>query len=233
VARLFSFAGGVIFLASLLYFAYWYAAPGAPASRLAGPDGSSPSAAAIDVALFTVFALHHSLLARTGIKRAMRAVLSETMERSTYVWAASVLFLGLCLAWRPVDGVIWSAGSWWLLPSIVQATGGAISVLGARRIGVLELAGADWIFARRRSRTPHVLSDGLYGLVRHPIYFGWVLVVWAAPVMTGSRLLFAAISTLYLALAVPFEERDLTRTFGGAYVEYQKRVTSKIVPFVY
>ena len=62
-----------------------------------------------------------------------------------------------------------------------------------------------------------MLNSGLYAWVRHPIYFAWIIVVWMPPTMTGTRLLFAAVSTLYLALAVPFEERDLVRTFGASY----------------
>jgi protein-S-isoprenylcysteine O-methyltransferase Ste14 len=73
----------------------------------------------------------------------------------------------------------------------------------------------------------------LYRLVRHPIYFAWVLMVWPAPVMTGTRLCFAVLSTLYLAVAIPFEERTLRRTFGPAYDGYATRVRWRMVPFLY
>jgi hypothetical protein len=63
-------------------------------------------------------------------------------------------------------------------------------------------------------------EHGPYGLVRHPIYLGWIFMVWPAPVMNGTRLAFAAISTVYLIVAIPFEERDLGRTFGPAYRHY-------------
>ena len=69
--------------------------------------------------------------------------------------------------------------------------------------------------------------------MRHPIYFGWVLMVFGAPTMTASRLLFATISTLYLVIAIPFEERSLGEEFGTAYADYQERVRWRLVPGVW
>jgi protein-S-isoprenylcysteine O-methyltransferase Ste14 len=51
--------------------------------------------------------------------------------------------------------------------------------------------------------------------------------------MNGTRLLFALVSSAYLFAAVPFEERDLRKTFGDAYDQYSKRVRWKIVPYVH
>jgi len=71
---------------------------------------------------------------------------------------------------------------------------------------------------------------GPYRYVRHPIYLGWVLLVFAAPTMPMGRLLFAAVSTLYLVVAVPFEERSLVAEFGPAYRDYQRQVRWRLVP---
>jgi protein-S-isoprenylcysteine O-methyltransferase Ste14 len=51
--------------------------------------------------------------------------------------------------------------------------------------------------------------------------------------MTGTRLVFAAVSTAYMVLAVPFEERDLRRAFGPAYAGYARRVRWRMLPFIY
>jgi protein-S-isoprenylcysteine O-methyltransferase Ste14 len=74
---------------------------------------------------------------------------------------------------------------------------------------------------------------GPYHLVRHPIYLGWALMTFGAPTMTGTRLAFAVISTAYLALAVPFEERSLVEAFGDEYLEYQRRVRWRMIPGLY
>ena len=66
--------------------------------------------------------------------------------------------------------------------------------------------------------------------MRHPIYSGWFLIVFAVPVMTMTRLVFAITSVVYLLVAIPFEERSLRRSSGGAYDQYMRQVRWKLVP---
>jgi methanethiol S-methyltransferase len=51
--------------------------------------------------------------------------------------------------------------------------------------------------------------------------------------MTGDRLAFAAITTLYLVIAIRWEERSLVRSFGEDYLRYTRQVPWRIVPFIY
>ena len=100
--RGFALAGGLIFAVSLGYFLYAYWQYG----HVAGPwttDGWP--AVATNVAMFTVFALHHSVFARTGIKSVISAHVSPPLERATYVWIASLLYLFTLWAWAPVPGL--------------------------------------------------------------------------------------------------------------------------------
>ncbi len=76
-------------------------------------------------------------------------------------------------------------------------------------------------------------TTGPYGVVRHPIYLGWFLMVFGVPVMTGTRLVFAVVSCFYLLVAIPLEERTLRRTTSGKYDEYMQLVRWKLVPGVY
>jgi protein-S-isoprenylcysteine O-methyltransferase Ste14 len=115
----------------------------------------------------------------------------------------------------------------------VQWSGVAVTVVASRVLDVWDLSGLRQAFGRRAERAPVLIQSGLYRLVRHPIYFGWMLMVWPAPHMTGSRLLFAAISSLYLLAAVPGEERALRRTFGDEYARYGRGVPYRIIPFLY
>jgi protein-S-isoprenylcysteine O-methyltransferase Ste14 len=76
-------------------------------------------------------------------------------------------------------------------------------------------------------------TNGLYGFVRHPVYFAWALFVFSTPTMTGTRAAFAIISTVYLMIAIPWEERGLVETFGDKYQAYRRKVKTRMIPWVY
>jgi protein-S-isoprenylcysteine O-methyltransferase Ste14 len=222
--------GGLIFAWSLLYFGWRYAVGFGDAAGASGP--LAPAVA--DVLLFTVFALHHSAFARSGLKDAVTRFVPPALERSTYVWIASLLFIAVCAVWQPVPGVVWhaSGGAAWLLQG-VQVLAAVFTVLAARHLDILDLSGVRQALGLASSRPMKIDDYGPYGLVRHPIYLAWLLMVWPAPFMNGTRFVFAATSTLYLVAAIPFEERDLRRTFGDAYTKYANKVRFKILPGLY
>jgi len=228
-----AWAGAGLFVASLLYFLYSYLIR----FGQTGAPGQAARAAAVNVLLFSVFALHHSLLARSGMKARMHRLVPPELERATYTWTASVLFILVCWWWRPLPGEFYRLdGLAAIAAYAVQALGGAIAVRSSARLDVLDLAGVRPVLgsaADGRGGAPALVTDGLYGIVRHPLYLGWMLLVFGAPHMTMTRFTFATVSTLYLAVAVPFEERSLIRAFGPAYRAYRERVRWRFVPGLY
>jgi protein-S-isoprenylcysteine O-methyltransferase Ste14 len=48
-----------------------------------------------------------------------------------------------------------------------------------------------------------------------------------------TRFVFAVVSCAYIVIAIPFEERSLRRSSGGAYDRYMQRVPRKLVPGLY
>jgi methanethiol S-methyltransferase len=188
-----------------------------------------------DVVLFSTFALHHSLLARTRAKHWIHARVGVDAERALYVILASVLFLACTQGWAPLPGT-WYAltGPWWWVGTAVQGAGVVVTLLAARTLSLKELMG----LSRPRQAAAHddrppLETRGLYTVVRHPIYLGWVLLVAGAPLMTSTRLLFAAISVAYLVVAIPFEERSLIESVGEPYRSYRRRVRWKVLPGLY
>jgi protein-S-isoprenylcysteine O-methyltransferase Ste14 len=227
VVKLFRWGGALLFVLSLLSFAVVYS------WRLRTPAPQSDDAmrdAIANVVLFSVFALHHSIMARTGAKARITRQLPPGLERSVYVWVASALFLAVCWLWQPLPGVIWKTRGPGLALYVAQAFGVALTLAAARIVGVWELAGVK---QPDLTRPIEFKADGPFAIVRHPIYLGWVLMVFATPVMTTSRLLFAVTSTLYLIAAIPFEERSLLEAFPEKYGAYQKQMRWRLIPLIW
>lgn len=228
-----AWGGAGLFAVSLAWFLYSYAVRfGRPATA-----GSVVTPVLVNVALFSAFAFHHSLLARDGVKAALQRWMSPAAERSLYTWTASALFLAVCTWWQPVPGVLYrleGVAAW--IGYAVQLAGVVLTAAGARAVGGLELAGVRPIL-RARAGLPqtHVPLEtrGAYRFVRHPVYLAWILLVFGAPVMSATRFVFAALSTAYLALAIPWEERGLIRQFGEDYERYRRRVRWRMLPFLY
>jgi protein-S-isoprenylcysteine O-methyltransferase Ste14 len=57
---------------------------------------------------------------------------------------------------------------------------------------------------------------------------GFVVIFWAAPVMTAGHLLLAAAATGYILAGIAFEEHDLTQSLGATYAAYRARVPALI-----
>jgi methanethiol S-methyltransferase len=196
-------------------------------------------AIAWNTALFSLFALHHSLFARTGIRASIQRAM-PALERSLYVWVASLLFILVCLLWQPVAGVVWKIyGAPAYLLRLLHLTGIVLAVMSAAAIDIWELAGVKQITnANAGSKDPaytdaEFKTTGPYGLVRHPIYLGWFLLVFAVPHMTMTRLVFAIVSSLYVLIAIPFEERSLLQSSAGAYDRYKQKVRFRVLPGIY
>lgn len=239
-ALAFAWGGAALFTASLIWFVYSYvvrfdtlhaaiAVPTAPHAWI-GPAG-------LDVLLFSTFALHHSVFARTGAKALVSRTVPPFLERSAYTWIASALFLLVCTLWQPVPGTLYRLdGASRAAAYALQLLGLLLTVHASRRLDALDLAGVRPVERARSGEPPtHVPLEtgGIYGIVRHPLYFAWALFVFAAPAMTGTRAVFAVVSTAYLAVAIPWEERALVATFGDDYRAYQRRVRWRMVPGLY
>ena len=224
--RLLAWAGGAAFAASLAGLVYFYAIV------LASPAGDPALTvrnALLDTALFSAFALHHSLLARSAAKARITRVVPHRFQRSLYVWIASLLLAGVCLLWQPVAGMLYRVDGWWRVPFwSLQLCGAYLTVRSAGVIDPLELAGIRQVEEPAARDT--VQAVGPFRFVRHPIYLGWMMMVFLTPTMTANRLLFAVISSAYLLLAIPWEERSLVAAHGDQYRAYRQSVRWRIIP---
>ena len=229
--RAVAWSGAAVFGVSLIYFLYSYLLRfGAEPS--ASPGWRIPG----NVLLFSLFALHHSVFARSAVKALVQRVVPPVLERPLYNWAASLLFILTCAAWMRLPGELYRLdGVIRYAAYAVQVAGLIVTARAAARLDVWHLAGVRPLLATgTHAGAPAALeTTGLYGVVRHPVYSGWLLVVFGTPDMTYTRLLFAAVSTAYLVAAVPLEERGLVRAFGDAYLAYRRQVRWRMLPWIY
>lgn len=226
----FSTIAYAVFLATFLYLvAFVGDFPFVPLSVDRGPEGAVALAIAVDLSLITLFASQHSIMARPWFKRAWTRIVPSSMERSVYVLAASFVLILLFAAWRPIPETVWdlrgTAMEWpiWGL----FAAGWGIVLLSTFLINHFELFGLQqaWLNLRgRQAAAPELRQPFFYRWVAHPLYSGFFLAFWAAPHMTYGRLLFASGMSLFMVLAIQFEERDLTDLFGEAYTRYRRSV---------
>ena len=231
-ARAVAWGGAGVFVLSLAFFLFSYDVT----FRSDAAGAVSIGTIVFNTTLFSIFALHHSLFARSGLRGWVERRFG-VLERSVYVWIASVLFILVCALWRPVPGVVWQVYEWpAILLRLLHVTGAVLSVVSAAAIDVWDLAGVRQVSSARST-----MSAGLdefktnrhYGYVRHPIYPGSFLNVFAVPHMTATRFVFAIVSSLYVLIAIPFEERSLLTSTTGAYQRYRDKVRFRIVPGVY
>ena len=219
----------VLFLGTFLYAIAFVGNLGVPTSVDRGKPASTLTALVIDALLLGLFAVQHSVMARYGFKQGWTRVVSWYLERSTYVLAASVALAVVLWQWRPIPTMIWdlrgtAAGS---VLGVLFWVGWAILLWSTFLIDHFELFGLVQVwdyFKGKKFQRPAFVTPSLYQWVRHPLYLGFVIAFWSAPVMTAGHLLFSIATTGYILVGIYFEERDLVRTFGETYVEYKRQV---------
>jgi methanethiol S-methyltransferase len=194
-----------------------------------GPLASPATAAAIDIGLIALFAIQHTVMARQGFKRRWTKFVPWSTERSVYVLAASAALIILFLGWRPIDSIVWNvtnprlADLIWLL----FWAGWGIVLLSTFLINHFELFGLQqaWLnFQGRPGAKPQLRQPFLYRWIAHPLYSGFFLAFWAAPEMTTGHLLLAGGMSVFMLIAIQYEERDLTTLFGDDYRRYRSNV---------
>lgn len=233
VRRILVFGYGMIayiaFLAAFTYTIGFLAGVGVPKDVDDGTTGPVWVAVLVNLGLLSLFAVQHSVMARPWFKRWWTRFVPASIERSTYVLAASAVVGLLLWQWRPLPETIWSVEAEWLrvLLWTAHAAGWIILVLSTILIGHFDLFGLRQVLARARQSAyvePGFRQPFLYRLVRHPIMVGFLIGFWATPDMSAGRLLFAGVASSYILVAVRFEEHDLRRQLGEPYERYAAEV---------
>ncbi len=226
----------LIFLIAFLYAIGFVGNFIVPKSIDSGAETSFLQAILVNVLVFSLFVIQHSIMARPGFKKWFTRFISPAIERSTFVLLTSLILLLIFWQWQPVRAVVWNVENKTVAMILtgVFFFGWLVVFLSTFMINHFELFGLKQIFDNLKNKQPqsHVLQvNFFYKIVRHPIMLGFIIAFWATPLMTVGHLIFTLGTTIYIIIAVKYlEEKDLRNYIGKEYEEYQKRVPM-LIPF--
>jgi len=230
--RLAIFAYGLVsyavFFATFLYAVGFIGNLWVPKSIDSPRDVSMGTALLVNLGLLALFAVQHSVMARPAFKRWWTRIVPVAAERSTYVLFSSLALIVLFWFWQPMGGMVWDIAAPWGVDAMYSAyaAGWALLLYCTFLIDHFDLFGLRqvWLQLIGKPCSPvDFKTPWLYRQVRHPLYIGWLLIIWATPTMSVAHLVFAVMSTAYILVGIQLEEHDLINAHPE-YAEYKKRV---------
>ena len=218
-----------IFSVVFVYFIAFVVDLFVPRSVDRGPEAPPLLAALTNLGLLTLFALQHTLMARSGFKQWLTRFIPAAAERSTFVLVSSLILAAMCYYWRPLPEIVWQVDSALLAGLLwtICAAGWLLVFASSYMIDHYDLFGLRqvWLHFQRREYThPRFVTRWVYKYIRHPLMLGVLLGVWSIPTMTQGHLLLAIGLTVYILIGLGYEERDLVRNLGMPYRKYQQAV---------
>lgn len=197
-------------------------------------------AAAYITLLFLAFAFTHSLFVDDRVKSFIAKLTGETFFRVYYRFlytCFSILSVAIVfyLIRKVPDRTLLVIPDWLkVIFVLILLTGVVIGILAFRVISILDFLGLAQIYRYWRYKTiegdiegikdDRLITTGIYGVVRHPLYLAGILIVTFHPVITRTSVCIALLADLYFIVGAILEEKRLIKRFGRQYLEYRQRV---------
>ncbi len=174
---------------------------------------------------FLLFASIHSTLAIPSLKNRCSGQNSHLRRfyRLYYNLVSVVLFGWVMAALRNSAVIYFVPGVWSLVLYSMQMIFLIILVVCASQTGVAAFIGIS-VETPDALKTPKLVTDGWYRLVRHPLYLFSMLFLLSNPVISVRWLLLTLLSSVYFLVGAVVEERRLLQEFGDDYSAYQLSV---------
>jgi protein-S-isoprenylcysteine O-methyltransferase Ste14 len=191
-----------------------------------------PWALLANAALIVQFPLLHSvLLSKRGTKILARLIPGPhggTLATTTYAIIASLQLAALFLLWTP-SGIIWFRAEGWtfgLLCTLYAATWLLLMKASFDAGAEVQSGALGWmsLLGKIRPVFPDMPTQGLFRLIRQPIYVAFALTLWAVPVWTPDQLALAISYTAYCLLAPRLKEKRFEQRYGAEFDRYRASV---------
>jgi protein-S-isoprenylcysteine O-methyltransferase Ste14 len=208
------------------------------------PVGFSPlqtssitSALFVNLGLIGLFGVQHSVMARAGFKKWLTGFIPEAAERATYMLMSGVVTMLAIFFWQPLPGTVWSVEN--LAAQVALWTAYAlgwgylfIATFVTNHFELMGLRQVYLYFTKRPYTALPFTRKFMYRYSRHPMMLGFLIGMWALPVMSVSHFIMSLLFTLYIIVGVYLEEKDLVARFGDTYRRYKKEIAT-LIPRLY
>ncbi len=183
-----------------------------------------------------IYYLLHSVLAASSVKNRLHPFLPPRYYRIFFNAVAVFLLVPIALIYTKstftsvFQATAITNGLGFLF--LVMGTFLLLAALSQYDLG--EFIGSKYL-DQQKARIPNQLQiSGLNKLVRHPLYFATLIIVWAwfLKRTTSLDLIIAIATSLYLIIGIHFEEKKLVDEFGEEYLAYQKKV-KRLIPLIF
>lgn len=198
---------------------------------------STLAALLMNTGLITLFGLQHSIMARAGFKEWLTRYIPAAAERATFMFMSGVVCIVAIYFWQPLPGTVWNIENPFAQVALwsVYALGWTYLLLATFVTNHFELMGLRQVYLYYRNQ-PHTrlpfTRKFMYRYSRHPMMLGILVGMWSIPQMSVSHLVMSSLLSLYIAIGIFFEERDLVKSFGETYRKYKKEIAT-FIPGIY
>jgi len=199
--------------------------------------GSTASALLTDLALIVIFSVQHSIMARSWFKAWLTIYIPAAAERATYMLMSGIVTVLAIYFWQALPGTVWGIESATAQIAMwgMYALGWTYLLLSTMVTNHFELMGLRQVYLYFRNKPYTKLPftrKFMYRYSRHPMMLGFLIGLWAVPVMSATHFILSALFTLYIGVGMYFEERDLTKNFGDTYRKYKQEIAT-FIPNLY
>lgn len=191
-----------------------------------------PLALLANAALILQFPLAHSLLL-TGaggrwLARLIPGPHGATLATTTYAIIASAQLLALFVLWTP-SGIVWwraEGAAFWAISAVYGASWLLLLKASFDAGAEVQSGALGWmsLMAKIRPQFPDMPTDGLFRVIRQPIYVAFALTLWTVPVWTPDQFALAVSYTAYCLLAPRLKERRFAARYGDRFHHYRATV---------
>jgi protein-S-isoprenylcysteine O-methyltransferase Ste14 len=181
-----------------------------------------------DALLSVLFFVQHSTMIRKSFQKHLSSMVPPPHQGALYSITSGMVLMMVVLLWQESSQYVFQLEGWarWCCRGVfVMSMAGMM--WGIFVLGSFDALGIRPILAHLRGRQVPAMpltARGPYRWVRHPLYFFTLLLIWAYPDLSMSRLLFNVSWTAWVVVATWLEERDLVAEFGEPYQKYQQEV---------